>query len=395
MLASVLDTGDLVPHGVCLLWRPELLWLHILSDAATGLAYWSIPIALAVLVRRRRDLAFPWAFDLFGLFILLCGATHFAGIWVLWFPDYEIEGVLKALTAVVSVATAVVVWPLLPKVLALPSPAELATANTALVQEVQERREAEARLRAAQHDLVETARRATLGTVCAGVAHEMSQPVNVISLWVERARTLGDVPARVDRALGVVLEQTGRLGLLLDRIRLLSRQANGEGQIFDAVAATSALLDGTELPPGAELSLNLPQQALPVRGSLQQFTEAVGHLVTNAREALANTRRGRPQLAVEITHGTEPGTLAIELRDTGGGVPGALGQRIFEPFVTTKPLREGGGLGLSIAAGIAHSMGGRLDYRNLEDETGPVGAAFRLTLPLASPLASPLEPPAA
>lgn len=389
MLASVFDTGNLAPHGACLLWRPELLWLHILSDALTGLAYWSIPIALAVLVRRRRDLAFPWAFDLFALFILLCGATHFAGIWVLWFPDYEIEGVLKALTAVASVATAIVVWPLLPKVLALPSPAQLATANAALVQEVQERRETEARLRATQADLVETARRATIGTVCAGMAHEMSQPVNVISLWVERARGVGEMPASVDRALGVVLDQTRRLGQLLDRIRQLSRQADGEGRIFDAVAATSALLESAELPAETELRLVLPEQALPVHGSLQQFTEAVGHLLANACEALVRAGRARQQLAVEVSSGPEPGMLAIELRDSGGGVPGGLGQRIFEPFVSTKAPREGSGLGLTIAAGIARSMGGRLDYRNLEDETGLVGAAFRLTLPLASTLAPP------
>jgi signal transduction histidine kinase len=389
MLASMLDTSALAPHGVCLLWRPELLWLHILSDAATGLAYWSIPVALVVLVRRRRDIAFPWVFELFGLFILLCGATHFTSIWVLWFPDYEIEGVLKALTAVVSVATAVVVWPLLPRILALPSPAELATANAALLQEVQERREAEARLHTTQLDLVETARRATIGTVCAGVAHEMSQPVNVISLWTERARSLGEAPPRIERALNVVLEQTRRLGQLLDRIRLLSRQANGEGSIFDAVAATTAVLEATTLPPDAELSLHLPQQALPVRGSLQQFTEAVSHLLVNASDAMATSTKRAPRLAVDISDGPEPGTLAIELRDSGGGVPGALGQSIFEPFVTTKPPQQGSGLGLAIAAGIAHNMGGRLDYRNLEDESGPVGAAFRLILPLASPLVTP------
>ncbi len=389
MLASFFETGDLAPHGVCLLWRPELVWLHVVSDAATGLAYWSIPVALAVLVRRRRDIAFPWAFELFGLFILLCGATHFAAIWVLWFPDYEIEGVLKAMTALVSVATAIVVWPLLPRILALPSPHDLASANAALLQEVEERRATEAQLRTTQLELVETARRATIGTVCAGVAHEMSQPVNVISLWTERARNSGEAPPRVDRALSVVLEQTRRLGHLLDRVRLLSRQANGEGSIFDAVAATTAALEATDLPADAELSLLLPEQALPVRGSLQQFTEAVSHLLANARDAMAATAPRPPRLAVQVGSGPEPGTLAIELRDSGGGVPDALGQRIFEPFVTTKAPKAGSGLGLAIAASIAHSMGGRLDYRNLEDGSGPVGAAFRLVLPIAGPLVTP------
>ena len=386
--ASLFETSTLAPHGVCLLWRPELLWLHVGADAATGLAYWSIAAALLVMTRRRRDLAFPWAFDLFALFILCCGATHFAAIWVLWYPDYALEGVLKAVTAVVSVATAIMLWPLLPRVLALPAPAALASANAALRQEVLERREAETMLRSTQADLMTTARRATIGTICAGVAHEMSQPVNVISLWVERCRGAADLPPRVDRALSVVLDQAGRLGLLLDRIRLLSRQAHGEGSVFDAVAATQAVLAGSNIADEAELHLDLPPGALPVRGSQQQFNEALSHLACNALDAMREHRRRNPttavRLVVEIGTGPEPDMLSIELRDTGGGVPSALGKRIFEPFVTTKGPQEGSGLGLAIAASIAHSMGGRLDYRNLGDAEAPEGAAFRLTLPLAT-----------
>ena len=91
-LAALFDTEALAPHGVCLLWRPELLWLHVVSDALTGLAYWSIPVVLLIVALRRRDLVFPWAFELFALFILACGATHFLSIWTLWQPDYGLEG---------------------------------------------------------------------------------------------------------------------------------------------------------------------------------------------------------------------------------------------------------------------------------------------------------------
>ena len=60
--ATFFDSADLTPHGVCLLWRPDLLWLHVLSDSAIAFAYYSIPLALAVFVWRRRDLAFSWVF---------------------------------------------------------------------------------------------------------------------------------------------------------------------------------------------------------------------------------------------------------------------------------------------------------------------------------------------
>src|SRR4051812_24177697 len=84
---------------------------------------------------------------MFALFILACGATHFLSIWTLWHPDYGLEGVVKAVTAVVSLITAIALWPLLPRMLALPPASELADANAALSREVAERREAEIRAR--------------------------------------------------------------------------------------------------------------------------------------------------------------------------------------------------------------------------------------------------------
>lgn len=115
------DVRTLSPHGICLLWRPELLWTHVVADVLIGLAYFSIPAVLAVLVHRRPDAQFNWAVWLFVLFILLCGMTHFMAVWTLWRPDYGVEALLKAVTAVASVGTAIVLWPMLPKALAIPS----------------------------------------------------------------------------------------------------------------------------------------------------------------------------------------------------------------------------------------------------------------------------------
>ena len=137
-LHQLFDSADLSPHGVCLLWQPGLVWLHVVADALIGLAYYSIPLALTVFVLRRRDMQFGWLFWLFGAFILACGTTHFMSIWTLWHPDYGVEGLLKAITALLSVGTAAILWPLLPKGLALPSAGSLAkqvlARDTALVQ---------------------------------------------------------------------------------------------------------------------------------------------------------------------------------------------------------------------------------------------------------------------
>ena len=120
-LSPFFDVRTLSPHGICLLWRPELVWTHVVSDVLIGLAYFSIPAALVVLVHRRSDAQFNWAVWLFVLFILLCGMTHFMAVWTLWRPDYGVEALLKAVTAVASVFTAIALWPLLPKALSIPS----------------------------------------------------------------------------------------------------------------------------------------------------------------------------------------------------------------------------------------------------------------------------------
>ncbi len=124
-LRSFFSSEGYMPHGHCYLWDRSVLWLHILSDAGIVLAYFSIPIILLYFVRQRKDIPYPWMFFLFGAFILACGATHLVGIYTIWNPEYALEGSVKAVTAVLSLATAVLLIPLVPKALALQGPAEL------------------------------------------------------------------------------------------------------------------------------------------------------------------------------------------------------------------------------------------------------------------------------
>ena len=146
-LETLLRSDSLSPHGICLLWRPELVWTHVVSDALIAGAYYSIPIVLAYFVMKRPDVVFGWVFWAFAVFILACGTTHLMGIWTLWGPDYGAEALVKAVTAVASVLTAIGLLPLLPKALALPSPEMLRRANEALAQQIRERDAAQEALR--------------------------------------------------------------------------------------------------------------------------------------------------------------------------------------------------------------------------------------------------------
>nr|WP_317994242.1 hypothetical protein [Vulcanimicrobium alpinum] len=128
-----------MPHGLCFLWQPGVLTLHVVSDALVALAPFSIPALLVWFVRRRRDVPFSPIFWMFSLFIVSCGCTHLISIWVIWHPAYWFEGAAKATTALASVATAAMLVPLLPRAIALRSPVELDRLNAILHETLVER----------------------------------------------------------------------------------------------------------------------------------------------------------------------------------------------------------------------------------------------------------------
>jgi len=146
LLKAFLSSNDYMPHGYCYLWNAKLVWLHVISDSLIALAYLSIPVTLVYFIRKRRDVPFNWVFVCFGAFILACGGTHLMEVWTLWHASYWLSGALKAVTAVASVGTAILLVRLIPQALALPSP-------EALRREIVERQRAQEALQNAKQDL--------------------------------------------------------------------------------------------------------------------------------------------------------------------------------------------------------------------------------------------------
>jgi PAS domain S-box-containing protein len=124
-LSHALSTEGFMPHGMCYLWQPGLLTLHVVSDAFIAIAYATIPFTLLYFVRKRRDLQFNWMFVCFAIFIIACGTTHVMEIVTVWEPVYWLSGSVKAITALASVPTAFLLLKLVPDALRLPSPAAL------------------------------------------------------------------------------------------------------------------------------------------------------------------------------------------------------------------------------------------------------------------------------
>jgi PAS domain S-box-containing protein len=150
-------SGGFQPHGFCYQWNTGLVWLNVLSDLLIALAYFAIPIILLQFIRKRKDLPFSWMFALFGVFIIACGTTHLLEVWNLWHAQYWLAGAIKAITAGVSIATAVLLVRLVPQVLDVPSSQQWIQANAALEKEVHERRELELELRISEANYRENA----------------------------------------------------------------------------------------------------------------------------------------------------------------------------------------------------------------------------------------------
>ncbi|OGQ86719.1 MAG: hypothetical protein A2512_08715 [Deltaproteobacteria bacterium RIFOXYD12_FULL_56_24] len=142
---------DLLPHGYCLVWDPLLLWLHVGADIVTGLSYFLIAAALFYLVNKRRDLPYFWLFYLFAAFIAACGVTHFFAVWTIYVSSYWAEGIVKAVTAIISISTALLLVPFLPKIMLLPNLSRALEENRRLNLELESQlvllRKSEARLR--------------------------------------------------------------------------------------------------------------------------------------------------------------------------------------------------------------------------------------------------------
>lgn len=197
--------GSYMPHGQCYLWTPGLVWLHVISDGLIALAYYSIPLTLAWFVRKRTDLDFRWMFLCFAAFILACGTTHLMEIWNVWHGHYWLSGAIKAVTAAVSIPTAILLTRLMPQALTVPSPKSLQQANLRLRETADARAAVEAQLREVNRELESrvTERTAALEAANAQLRRQIkeSQQSELIA-----ARLAAIVESSVDAIIGKDLQ---------------------------------------------------------------------------------------------------------------------------------------------------------------------------------------------
>jgi signal transduction histidine kinase len=387
-LERLLDSSMFSPHGICLLWDPELIWLHVASDAVIAAAYFSIPVVLSIFVSKRRDVDFGWIFWAFAIFIMACGFTHVLSIVTLWLPVYGIEGVIKALTAVASIVTAVILWPLLPKVLALPSPSQLRAAEAALAREGMHRREAEDMLRQSQ-------KMEAIGQLTGGVAHDFNNLLTIISGNLEIAeRSLhawGDaMRERLTRVIGNAANGAQRAAMLTQRLLAFARRQPLDPRLTNVNALLAGMSDffGRTLGENIDLEFVGGAGLWQVEVDPSQMEAAILNLVVNAKDAMA----GKGKLTIETgnafideSYSRQNADLPvgqyvqIAVSDTGTGMSRDVQEKAFDPFFTTKQPGHGTGLGLSQAYGFVKQSGGHV---KIYSEVGE-GTTIKIYLPRA------------
>lgn len=205
---NALFDGSFMPHGHCLKWQGDLLFMHFFGDLLTATAYFLIPLALIHLFRKRNDLAFNWIFMMAAAFIFLCGVTHFMAIINIWHGYYYLSGIAKLATGIVSIMTTIMIWYLLPRIIAIPSNQEFKVKNEQLLLTQQKLIESnqllEERVRARTVELEKLARTDALtgimnrGGLMNGLTNEMDRasrykhPLTIMMIDIDHFKQVND-----------------------------------------------------------------------------------------------------------------------------------------------------------------------------------------------------------
>lgn len=255
----------------------------------------------------------------------------------------------------------------------------------ASILDITERKQAEERAKAQEASLQRTARLVTMGEMASTLAHELNQPLAAISSYaagsLNMIRSGRAKPEELDSALEKLGAQARRAGQIIRRVHDFVRKS--EPRIV-ACDAEPILRESVEFAQAEarkhkiSLRLDLPPSLPPVAADPILIQQVLLNLIRNGAEAMAQTRRQDRVLSLSAAPNGE--AVQIRVEDRGAGVPEALRERLFEPFVSTKP--DGMGMGLNICRSIMELHKGRLE---VSPRAGG-GTVFTLQLPLAGTL---------
>jgi|GEM_PF-1212466 len=361
-----------MPHGMCYMWRWDMLLLQVGSDLLIAAAYFSIPAALFVLLRNRPDIP-RGIIRLFVAFILLCGITHLLSVIVVWEPIYLIQGLAKLATATVSVITAIVLWPLIPKIIAMPSVKDLETRN----QEI-----------AALNMQLES-RLDSLSTLAGGVSHEFNNLLTIITGNAELLE-LHVSSAADQKKLTAIKNAATRSADICSKMLAYSGSGHFVLEELDLIKIANEK-QALELS-NCQLSVNAPDVLPQIQGSGTQIHQLLDSLIANSHEAIQEAGQTEGSISVSINqqslseddlvkaefeHHCDAGEyVVLSVADNGPGLTADIREHMFDPYYSTKFI--GRGLGLAAVQGIVRGHNACLFVSNSESSGCTISIAFPL-----------------
>jgi signal transduction histidine kinase len=359
---------------MCYFWRPDVLWLNVVSDSMIAAAYFAIPILLMELVRRRRNLTFHWIFWMFAAFILLCGTTHLLNVVTVWEPLYRFDGLVKLLTGLASLGTAVVLFRLLPRILAIPMPEELAAVNRALAQQVAINRKTEGDLRTLNEELERRVAERTaalersnqdLSQFAYVASHDLQEPLRMISSYTQllQRRYVSQMNEEAQSFMRFAADGARRMqDLVTDLLTYaqIDRQGKPLAEV-DVRKAVDQAIDALKLAITQE-NAKITVDPLPVvLGDESLVAQVFQNLVSNS---LKYRSTEPPRIHIWAVPGSSSTEWKFFVKDNGAGFDMQFKPRLFQMFQRLESQQTGTGIGLALCKKIIQHHGGRIDIES-------------------------------
>ncbi len=250
--------------------------------------------------------------------------------------------------------------------------------SVAIIRDVTEEMEMEQRL-------YNTEKLASIGTLAAGVAHEINNPLAIILGFTDLLKEKFKEGSPEMEDLGIIEQNAENAKKTVENLLGFARVQEGRTETMDVVESLQTVMNvvtSTKIEQNLELVTDIPDRLPPIRADAREFQQVIFNLINNALAAMKSRSHG----VLKVSAWVESKRVCVRVTDNGPGIPDQIKGRIFDPFFTTKKVGEGTGLGLSLSYGIAKKYGGSIDFYSHSAEDNPddpSGTSFTVAIPVA------------
>ncbi|HJV52377.1 MAG TPA: sensor histidine kinase [Noviherbaspirillum sp.] len=366
ILANWFASGGFAAQDTGHMWMSALAWAYLASDAVIALAFYVLTAGLLYLVCRRERLRYKWMFLLFSVFFFVCGTSHLVSGWILSHPGPWLGAAVRIVTGVVAVTTAGLLWWLIPKILRLPTSAQLRKLITQLEHEITERNHVEEALRQSQETLRELAayqekiREDERKRIAREIHDELGQNLLALRLDVSMLHArAGERHPQLRRRAELALEY---IDTTMKSIRTIMNNLRPSVLDLGLQAAIEWQVSQFERRNGIPCDVRIDDDGVQLD---DEHATAIFRIL---QESLTNIGRHARATAVRIALYCDCRQLTLVIEDNGVGMfPG-----------DRRKSRHFGLIGIQERASM---LGGELDIESMPGQ----GTVLRLTLPLQMP----------